>query len=296
MSKQIHLIERAILEATDNDSIVVNFLEGLTLSNLKENGDALTFAIKNKITKFFVEDNYKELYYTKGNIAALKEFKELSYLIKQILEPKINAGDIPEAFNEVVKAYDYLYKNRNLFQTAFKNGNDLVMLVYFEILHAIVYGGIDAVLCRKTEANANMSLYIGSLTRFNNIVKNGSMDAILKKDGDYFIGGTMLISGAILFLLLSLKDLTYYFYFMRISITEKLSYIKETIELSNESGNLDKNVSKKQKDIASKLTKVIEKVKVEDIEAESKARKMVKEDSTEFKQDYSNRKELIDLL
>ena len=295
MKKPLHNLAEMMLLEMDNDKEVRVFLEGLTLSNLKENGDSMVFMLKNKITRFFNEDKYDALYYTKGNIAALNEFKELQFLVKNKLEGNIKMGKIPGIFNEVVVAFDYLYKNRNEFQRAFKNGNELVMLVYFSVLHAIIFGAVDAVLCNKSEMAAMNSLYIQSLAKFNGTVKNGTMDAILKKEGDYFIGGTMLISGAILFLLLGIKDITYYFYSFRISIADKLSYVKEAIELNQEVVD-DKNITKKQKDIASKLAKVIEKIKVEDIEANEKAKKMKVEDKVEMKESFNNRKELIDLL
>jgi hypothetical protein len=105
----------------------------------------------------------------------------------------------------------------------------------------------------------------------------------------------MLISGAILFLLLGLKDVTYYFYSFRVSITEQLSYLKETVELNQEVTS-NKDINKKQKDIASKLSKVIEKIKVEDNEAERKAVKLKTADNAEFKTEYTGKKELLDLL
>jgi hypothetical protein len=58
--------------------------------------------------------------------------------------------------------------------------------------------------------------------------------------------------------LLGLKDVTYYFYSFRVSITEQLSYLKETVELNQEVTS-NKDINKKQKDIASKLSKVIAK-------------------------------------
>ena len=295
MAKYLHNIGLSILEAAGNDVEVRTLLEGFSLSNLKENGDSLVYALKNKITKFFSEDQYSDLYYTKGNIAALKEFPELKHLIKNMLAPKIEAGEIAEEYTEVVKAFDNLYNYRNQIQTAVKNNNELVMLVYFSILHAVIVGATDAILCRKSGERLKPSLYYNALVRFNSTVKNGSFDSILKQTGDYFVGGTMLISGIILFLLLGLKDATYYFYSLRVSITENLSYLKEAVELNQEVTS-DKGINKKQKDIASKLSKVIEKIKVEDVEAEKKATKLKVADNSEFKQEYSGRKELLDLL
>lgn len=217
---------------------------------------------------------------------------------------KISELDIVETAIGNIRAY------RKTFEDAFTFNNDFLTLYYNSLVYACVES-VSLILASYVEyvktINAlefklkkGKGMYgnvcIGNLRKFNNTVKSGEFAKfsknILSKNKQQFLGTGIAATTALglaLAIVPILRQLIYYFYESRMSVSQYLEQQAEFLRINQEQMNTEgmspaeKNkVIKNQKETADKLDKLADKIKVNSKISDKNTETKLKQDNKQW--------------
>lgn len=263
--------------------------------------------------------DFHDIEKSKGDIT-----KYIGY--QNMLETLDIIDNIAKASNTTIKeteivrsAISHIANFKDLFTRGYIMEKEFVIVQYNTLVLCTVYAtshiissyvdyikSVDKVEF-KLLSNKNHSgeLCIDNLDKFNKSVKSGdfskAINTIIKTDKEEFLGGIdtvmlpVFIVGAILAIVPLLREMTFYFYYSRMKASDYLKQQADFIELNKiqiQSSTLPaskkKDVIKKQEEIAKKLIKFSDTLKVDEIKTNKKVREETKEENKKWNVDYIN--------
>lgn len=240
----------------------------------------------------------EKLKYYKNDIACLDTLEEL-YRKNNIDEPV--AGTVRTAISN-------MKKYRPQFQTGFKMKHDFIMLTYNSLCMAIT----DAVSTLIAEymtyvVSTNDTKYslnpkgnrgrvpIDSLESFNRYCQDDrfgqALDFMIGEQKKAFMGDTVIITGAIVLILLSIvpliREIVYFYYKSRVKISDYLNMQadflemnKLAVEASNRGPAEKKSIIKKQDAVIKKMRRNADKIQINNVDTNDVIKKEVKDENS----------------
>jgi len=249
--------------------------------------------------------NYDDIDASKGNYEALKFYDDLEKTHK-FLQDEFR---ITEELNIVLTAKKNIIKMRKPFEEGYQMDSDVVILLYESIVHAIVDATSTLITMAATsvvktkEACSKHSLNL--LRRFNKAVEKDNLQKAVRAANEqmFLFSGNktvvkeevfssflsvILTAGVILIFIPIIRELIFYFYFVRMKISDYLDQLSMYIKINEVEvrSNPEFNEAKK-KEILEKQDKWIErleylsdKIRVNQVKAEVEAKEEIKKENS----------------
>lgn len=278
----------------------------------KEMIDSLYAIVLNKTSGL----DYDEVEASAGDITRMKGYATLEESIKTLNNLKMSSQVSTHELDVVNNALNNLKANKHNFEAAFRSGNAPIMLLYNNICVALIssvsflivtmvdyvkdpMGNYDAKLKNNYKAEHGYStLFLKNLEYFNRMATSGDLAKFfeigLSKQGFLGLGTSLSLGsltltvlgglGLIVGILVSIREMVYQYFYMRVKISDMLAQQGQFIELNSRrllTHKDTKSIGKKQEKIAKTLLKLSDKIDVEQKTATKKAEiQLKKENST----------------
>lgn len=252
--------------------------------------------------------DFGEITRTKGNITILSEFNELKETIDVLNAAYKKIHLKGNAITIVTEAFNNLLNKRKTFMSAFCTNNNILMdtykfgtasviaatsLITISLTNYFLHPEVEELKGYKEyDLLSNNTLFI-NLEKFNEMCKTNGLEKVekglAKIRRNNFIGigtiaGASLIIVFIFNLVDILRELVYYFLFVKASMSEYFyinSIALETNAIRIKNNN--KPAAKTQEDFATIFRQISNKLRVNDKEANYKAKKALKTDKNKYK-------------
>jgi hypothetical protein len=262
---------------------------------------------------------------SKGDITKCKYFKSTAESLDVLSELMVK-NDIPTTDVDIVKeAIGNIKRFAPTFERAFQLKQDYLILFYNTIVMAVIDATsmiiaeyMNYLLGPEQSRYDNKSrndkgrgrISLNNLRLFNEEVKVGHFDTMatfmLDAQRKNFTGTGVVIAGVVVLALVSIvpitRELIYFYYSSRVKISDYLEMQADFLELnklgvqaSSKSAQQKKEIIKKQEKIILKCRRIADKLKINDEDIGSLAKKKVADDNKGFslqnieKQMYTNK-------
>ena len=270
-------------------------------------------AIVNKVD----EIDYGEVPMTKGDITKLSNFQQMLDVTETInamlFELKQSTKNNIE---EVIEAIKNVEERKDIFMKGYMLNKEMPMVVYSTMVLTIMKSislmistciefikdpkneTYDIILNKQAIIKSEHSLLFENLKKFNKLCRSNDIDKMLdyviKTDSKQFLGGPMVVGGAILGVTLVLniipimRECIYFFFYNRVRISDYLAAQADLLQMNAymiEQNRPDltkeekKAIIKRQDKIAQNFRKASDMIAVDCKSAESLAVKNIAEDS-----------------
>lgn len=264
--------------------------------------------------------DFTEITKTKGDITKLDGFDELNETIKILDNAQSKLHLKGKAINVVATAMKNLIDKRNIFKSAFRTGNAILMDTYkFGAMAVIASTSLITISLTdyfiKPDRSGTISISIVgvhlskqdtreytlldqnpliiNLEKFNKMCETNGLEEVekaLAKVKRSNFGGVEIAAGAVVAVIVLynlvdiLRELVYYFLFAKASISEYFYANSVALEINaNKIKGTNKDAADTQVSFANSFRHIAEKLKVDDKEAVSKSAKALKHDNMEIK-------------
>lgn len=263
--------------------------------------------------------DFTDVEVAKGDITKVKGYKDLvnaiSFLKK--LSMNVNNKELIDAITQVELAHQNLLGFKHDLVMGFKLGNNLIIYLFDAISVALIQctsflvsEGVEVVKdnmnlyhCElkgnvKLTKNANLS----ALRRFNEMAKNGKLRSALSntiKLKEDVMGITLGVIGAVMATLFLIREIVFFFYYIRINISAYLKQLKEFVNMNASTlGPDQKNIKDKQEKIAKKLGELSDRIAVDQNMANERSKQSIAQSdrATATTNTPDNSGELADIL
>jgi hypothetical protein len=308
----------------------VYFCEGSTwktrdLRNLNE--DSQKEVADKTVTKLFKDIkakafnlDFSEVEIGKGDITKIKNYSELKNAINYLrkISTNVKNPELIDAVTQINLAHDNLLANKSGFVNGFKSGNNLLIYLFNSVSIALIQATAfvatnsvefvkdnlntfqpEMAATKKLPKNANLS----ALKRFNEMARNGKLHNVishtLKLKESVSLTFLTTTIGAILLALIIIREIIFTFYFVRISMSQYLDYLKNFV-LMNASNlsNDQRKIKEKQEKVAKILGKLSDKLAVDQNLATERSKQSIIDNNkeTSYENNPQNSGELSDIL
>jgi hypothetical protein len=244
-----------------------------------------------------------EIFKTGGDITRLNGYKELEASVSYLQILYTNSTQArPSEVLDLVTVMEYLIEQRSSFMKGFKEDKDLVVTYYTSLVLAVLHTTeaciMSCVDVIKTPQNTVRVVMVDNLAR-DTVVKNvsnlarsirsGRSNEFLKSankiEGEVELThegfGVLAVVALFAVFLWSIRDIVYFYYATRNSISNYMANYAKFLELHANSQNADKTSSVKQLELAKWFRKQSDSFKV-DVEATDKrVTKEIKNDTNQ---------------
>ena len=249
--------------------------------------NSIIATLKNK-TKLL---NYVEFEKSKGDVTRIDGFSDLQGSISLLATMHSREGkNAPKEIPQLVACLDNLKKLTPHFRNGFRQGNELVIMLYNNMCMSLVkatsiliattieyvrdsFGLYRATFKKNLDKRNEMTLYFNNIKRFNSMVERGQMqtffDAVTDSSnfsGGLFVGAGLSAIGIILFIIWAIRELIFLYFFVRCKLSVYLKNLSVFIQMN--AATLDQKdlgeVRRKQEEIAKKLSDLSEIIAVEE--------------------------------
>lgn len=264
--------------------------------------------------------DFTEITKTKGDITKLDGFDELNETIKLLDNAQGKLHLKGKAINVVATAMKNLIDKRNIFKSAFRTGNSILMDTYkFGAMAVIASTSLITISLTdyfiKPDHSGTISISIVgvhlskqdtreytlldqnpliiNLEKFNKMCETNGLEEVekaLAKVKRSNFGGVEIAAGAVVAVIVLynlvdiLRELVYYFLFAKASVSEYFYANSVALEINaNKIKATNKDAADTQESFANSFRHIAEKLKVDDKEAVSKSAKALKHDNMEIK-------------
>lgn len=264
--------------------------------------------------------DFTEITKTKGDITKLDGFDELNETIKILDNAQSKLHLKGKAINVVATAMKNLIGKRNIFKSAFRTGNAILMDTYkFGAMAVIASTSLITISLTdyfiKPDHSGTISISIVgvhlskqdtreytlldqnpliiNLEKFNKMCETNGLEEVekaLAKVKRSNFGGVEIAAGAVVAVIVLynlvdiLRELVYYFLFAKASVSEYFYANSVALEINaNKIKGTNKDAADTQESFANSFRHIAEKLKVDDKEAVSKSAKALKHDNMEIK-------------
>jgi hypothetical protein len=282
----------------------------LTKLNEAERDGSLDLIAKNLYGSIIANANdidYGEIPNSAGDITKLSNYKTLNEAISNIEKVLIEYREDTSSVQVVKDAMNNMVALKPQFTLGYTTGVDIIKILYNNIVLGIIASvshllaaitdymvstnkdfsiNLDKAALRDTKSN----ILFQTLKSFNNSCSNGKMKKVLQDlnreangargfAGFVALNG-MLAIGIIMIIIPILRNLIYFFYNARVSVSDYLDIQSEilkmnVLELESSDRKDRKEISKKQKAIIGNIEKLSDKIRVKHNTAESKTKKEI---------------------
>lgn len=274
----------------------INQINGTLLQNLYGS------VLKRKNIDFGdIEDSHgdiEKMKYYENNMECLDVLDEL-YRKNNIEEP---------ALATIRTAISNMKKYRPSFQEGFKTKHEFIMLTYNSLCMAIIDATSTVIAEYMTYiVSANDTPYklntkgkrggvaLDTLQKFNTYCDNDkfgqALDYMLDEQKKNFVGDTVIVTGAIILILLSIvptiRELIFFYYHSRVKMSDYLNMQadflemnKLTVEASSKSPAERKAIVKKQEATMKKLRRAADKISINNVDMNDVAKKEQKDENS----------------
>lgn len=284
MKRDFELFCESFFAANGSARLTYDTLSEATKSKLTKEMITLIYkSVKNKTN----EMDYSYVESTKGDITKLKDYHTLDESIR-FLNIIANKSRVHSKDLDVINlAFTNIKNNKASFIAAFKQENEIVMLYYNNLVLALSYA-VSYTIANMIEYTKNpngtfetsfkdksntklQNNFIKVLSEFNSLVNNGKFSAMMTKT----LGKKQLISATPLAIVIgilsilatilpTIRYIVYFFYKVRIDISDVLRIQAGFIETNINSPLMqNESAKKKQQKIYENMMKMADKIDVE---------------------------------
>ena len=220
----------------------------------------------------------------KGDITRIKNYEELKNAINYLrkLSMDVRNPELTDAVNQIVLAHETLKANKVGFTNAFKVGNNLLIYLFNSVSVALVQATVFVATNSVEFVKDNMNTYhaemkkttklpknanLNALVKFNEMSKSGKLNTVisntlkLKEEVGTFIGVTV---ASVMIALYLIREIIFSYYFIRISVSQYLNYLKHFVEMNASTlGTDQKKIKEKQEKVARVLGQLADKLAVD---------------------------------
>ena len=252
----------------------------------------------------FRKIDFSEISKSKGDVTKLSFFDKIEqsifYIKKQQQSYDSQTISNNNAIYNIEAAWNNIKGRKKIFEDGFKIQKDMIMLTYNSLVMACVDGISHTITVIGSQlastAEKFRSASVDALMKFNELCRNGkfdkAMNALYKLKEDTKVTEAfetpLVIAfslGAVLFLVPLLRELVFYFYYLRMKVSNYLDQINKYLEINEVEikANQEISVVKKQQIIEKQntwrknLLKVSDKIRVSQSLADKEAGKKMQE-------------------
>lgn len=284
--------------------------------------NSLTSKIYDHIVKKVDDIEYGTIPESEGDITKVEKFEQTIDCIDCVRKYMIEYKQDTKMIDEIQLAIENIKNRKDVFERCFKLQIEFGMVVYCNLvlmvegtLHLLILSTIEFI---KNPGNDNFSatvdkvkmnktksgLLFNNLEKFNKSCKKGEFDDVLSyiisKSEKHFMGSTSMavaggiaIGGLVLNIVPIMRELIFYFYSTRTSISDYFETQADLLQMNayNIEHNVTNNV-KAAKDIAAKQMKLVTKfrkvanfVAIDNKQAEKNTTKEISNSAKKYKVD-----------
>jgi len=259
-----------------------------------------------------LEIDYTMITATKGDITRLKDYLTLVNCIKFLEGMAKQSGIVVKELSTIRLAHDNLVAKKSVFIDAYRTENEMVVMLYNNIVMALVYAVSIVVLTmidyskqpngsyeisfKSLDEGRKANNYIQALEDFNKMVVSGRLAkaATINPNKKNLTGGVMTLTGILLLMTMIIpiiRAIIHCFYQSRVNIAENLktqAYFLE-INMNDPTKVMNKATRDKQEKTIKKLLALSDKIDLKEKVTDRNVKSEIKDEDNEFtKQKISN--------
>lgn len=257
--------------------------------------------------------DYDDVERSKGDITKIKDYETLKSSIEFLESIQLKMREKIPGLNTIVESHKNIISNRSNFEQGFRVHNPHVILFYNNIVVSLICStsflistSVDYIKDPTGEYSVHLknnvmktkgysTVFLNSLERFNTICKDGGMSKFftmlytkknLVENIEIIAGVGLAIAVGITIAIIIvpiIREIIYQYYFMRIRISDYLRLQANFIELNRDkvlNSNLSnkKDVLKKQDKLVEDLTRLADKIDVDQKISTNQSREEMKQE------------------
>lgn len=233
--------------------------------------------------------DYSGIEESKGDITRIKGFEELQNAVNFLSSMHSKEKNAPSEITSLVDGLANIKKLKHDFETGFRQNNELIVLVYNNMVVSLVkassflvattvdyvkdpLGGYSTKFKSNHGKDIEINLYFSNISKFNGYVSKGQFSSFIDAslENNNIVGaagvGIALVSaiasiGVFVWLL---REIVYMYFWARTSISDNLKLLGEFVKLNSATLGTDfRSAKEKQEKVAKTLSDLSDKVAVE---------------------------------
>ena len=300
------LVNNIVMEASSEED--KKYMKSMSKDDINQiNGTLLQNLYKSVIDRKNID--FGDIPDSAGDIEKMKYYANTVECL-DTLEKLYRQHNIEEPTLVTIRtAISNMKKYRPQFQDGFRRKHDFIMLTYNSLAMSIidatsfliasfmdyVVSPNNAYAVGKNANNSRGRVVTSSLEKFNSMSNNNqfgdALEYMLMEQRKNFAGETVVVTGAIIMILLSIvpiiRELIFFYYHSRVRLSDYLNMQADFLEMnklavqaSNKSPAERKAIIKKQDDVIKKLRRKADKLQINDVDTNDVVKKEQKNEDS----------------
>ena len=300
------LVNNIVMEASSEED--KKYMKSMSKDDINQiNGTLLQNLYKSVIDRKNID--FGDIPDSAGDIEKMKYYANTVECL-DTLEKLYRQHNIEEPTLVTIRtAISNMKKYRPQFQDGFRRKHDFIMLTYNSLAMSIidatsfliasfmdyVVSPNNAYAVGKNANNSRGRVVTSSLEKFNSMSNNNqfgdALEYMLMEQRKNFAGETVVVTGAIIMILLSIvpiiRELIFFYYHSRVRLSDYLNMQADFLEMnklavqaSEKSPTERKAIIKKQNDVIKKLRRKADKLQINDVDTNDVVKKEQKNEDS----------------
>ena len=300
------LVNNIVMEASSEED--KKYMKSMSKDDINQiNGTLLQNLYKSVIDRKNID--FGDIPDSAGDIEKMKYYANTVECLNT-LEELYRQHNIEEPTLVTIRtAISNMKKYRPQFQDGFRRKHDFIMLTYNSLAMSIidatsfliasfmdyVVSPNNAYAVGKNANNSRGRVVTSSLEKFNSMSNNNqfgdALEYMLMEQRKNFAGETVVVTGAIIMILLSIvpiiRELIFFYYHSRVRLSDYLNMQADFLEMnklavqaSEKSPTERKAIIKKQNDVIKKLRRKADKLQINDVDTNDVVKKEQKNEDS----------------
>ena len=300
------LVNNIVMEASSEED--KKYMKSMSKDDINQiNGTLLQNLYKSVIDRKNID--FGDIPDSAGDIEKMKYYANTVECL-DTLEKLYRQHNIEEPTLVTIRtAISNMKKYRPQFQDGFRRKHDFIMLTYNSLAMSIidatsfliasfmdyVVSPNNAYAVGKNANNSRGRVVTSSLEKFNSMSNNNqfgdALEYMLMEQRKNFAGETVIVTGAIIMILLSIvpiiRELIFFYYHSRVRLSDYLNMQADFLEMnklavqaSEKSPTERKAIIKKQDDVIKKLRRKADKLQINDVDTNDVVKKEQKNEDS----------------
>ena len=300
------LVNNIVMEASSEED--KKYMKSMSKDDINQiNGTLLQNLYKSVIDRKNID--FGDIPDSAGDIEKMKYYANTVECL-DTLEKLYRQHNIEEPTLVTIRtAISNMKKYRPQFQDGFRRKHDFIMLTYNSLAMSIidatsfliasfmdyVVSPNNAYAVGKNANNSRGRVVTSSLEKFNSMSNNNqfgdALEYMLMEQRKNFAGETVVVTGAIIMILLSIvpiiRELIFFYYHSRVRLSDYLNMQADFLEMnklavqaSEKSPTERKSIIKKQDDVIKKLRRKADKLQINDVDTNDVVKKEQKNEDS----------------
>ena len=300
------LVNNIVMEASSEED--KKYMKSMSKDDINQiNGTLLQNLYKSVIDRKNID--FGDIPDSAGDIEKMKYYANTVECL-DTLEKLYRQHNIEEPTLVTIRtAISNMKKYRPQFQDGFRRKHDFIMLTYNSLAMSIidatsfliasfmdyVVSPNNAYAVGKNANNSRGRVVTSSLEKFNSMSNNNqfgdALEYMLMEQRKNFAGETVVVTGAIIMILLSIvpiiRELIFFYYHSRVRLSDYLNMQADFLEMnklavqaSEKSPTERKAIIKKQDDVIKKLRRKADKLQINDVDTNDVVKKEQKNENS----------------